>query len=318
MTNTDGLNVVVGASGFIGQWLWRKLDEGTRHGTYFRHPLPDGLAQLSQLDIRDAAQTSKVILELCPKVIFQPAAMPYADTCEEQPKDCWDINVEGTRNLAKAARAVGAKLVYFSSDYVFDGNEGPYTEGDTPNPINMYGKAKLAAEQVIQNELDDFLIIRVNVVYGWERLGKNFIMGLIQKLGNGQTMRVPSDQFGNPTFANNMVDVILGLVKENQKGLFHVAGSQHLDRYAFAKIAANIFQLDPAFLEPVPTVELQQRAPRPLRAGLVSTKVRSVLGEDLVGPAEGLKRMKKEGSPFLVQQSEATRKSVGQKGVQYV
>jgi dTDP-4-dehydrorhamnose reductase len=294
-------NLIVGASGFIGQWLWRKLESEKSHGTYLQHPLSDSLHHFSQLDIKDSALVSRLISQLSPSVVFQPAAMPYADTCEEHPKECWAINVEGTRNLAKAAKKVGAKFVYFSSDYVFDGEKGPYTEKDTPNPINVYGKAKLAAEQAIQAELDDFLVIRINGVYGWERLGKNFIMGLTQKLSNGQTMKVPIDQFGNPTYANNMVDVVLELVKENQKGIFHVAGCQHLNRHAFAVIAANIFQLESKFLLPVQTSELQQRAPRPLRAGLLSDKVKSLLGKDLLGPEEGLSRMMMEGSPFNVQ-----------------
>jgi len=282
------------------------LERGKSHGTYLRHQHSDSLHHFSRLNIKDPVLTSQLVLQLSPRVVFQPAAMPNADTCEEQPKECWEINVEGTWSLAKASKEVGAKFVYFSSDYVFDGKDGPYTEHDTPNPINVYGKAKLAAEQAIQAELNDFLIIRVNGVYGWERLGKNFIMGLTQKLSNGQTMKVPIDQFGNPTYANNMVDAVLELVKQDQKGLFHVAGCQHLSRHAFAVIAANIFQLDSNFLLPVQTSELQQRALRPLRAGLVSDKVKSLLCKDLLGPEEGLKRMMMEGSPFNVQKPHAS------------
>jgi dTDP-4-dehydrorhamnose reductase len=285
---------VVGASGFIGQILWRALPAGRRAGTY----CASAVAGLEHLDLRDASQTLAFVGRVAPSVIFQTAALPNVDWCEDHRRECWAMNVEGTANLARAAREVGAKLVYFSTDYVFDGRDGPYAEDDTPNPISVYGEAKLAAERFIQEHLPDHLIVRVTVVYGWERRGKNFVMGLIRRLGHGETIPVPGDQIGSPTYADNLVDVVLDLVSADRRGIYHVAGSEVMDRYTFACLAADTFGLDKAGLLRVTTAELGQRAARPLRAGMRVDKVRSVVTTPLLAPAEGLRRMRDQGNPF--------------------
>jgi len=290
-----GGSLVVGASGFIGQTLWHKLPPDLRHGTYCSYALPE----LVPLDLRNAEETSQLVRRLSPSIIFQPAAFLNADACEERPEECWAINVEGTRNLARAAREVGAKFVYFSSDYVFDGKAGPYGEDDKPSPINVYGKAKLAAEESIQEILADYLIVRGNVVYGWEPRGKNFVMGLINRLSQGQTMRVPIDQVGSPTYADNMVDAVLELAGSDHSGIYHVAGSEVMDRHKFACIAADVFDLDKSLCLPVSTPELGQRALRPLKAGLCINRVQPLLSTRLLDPGEGLRQMKDQGNGFV-------------------
>ncbi len=286
--------LVVGASGFIGNGLWRKLPEAMRYGTFCNHPSPD----LIYLDIRDPYETFNSVRRLSPSVIFQPAGLPNVDWCEEHRDDCWATNVQGTANLVNAAKEIGAKFVYFSSDYVFDGKNGPYTENDEPHPINVYGEAKLEAERLVQEKLEDYLIIRVTVVYGWEKLGKNFAMVVIKHLSLGNPMKVPVDQIGTPTYAENMIDVVLELTSLNQTGIFNVVGSKLMDRYTFACYIVNVFNLDRELLVPVTTTELKQKASRPLKAGLLIDKVRSIAKTNLMGPVEGLSLMRREGTPF--------------------
>lgn len=283
--------LVVGASGFIGGRLWKRLGPESCHGTYCHYHDSEETSHLTHLDIQNPSQVEKVIQQLSPRIIFHPAALASVEACQEQPAQCWDINVEGTRSLAKAAKKIGAKVVYFSTDYVFDGKQGPYTEEDDPNPINVYGKAKFAAEQLLKEELESFLIVRVNVVYGWEPRGKNFVMGLRKKLGQGSQIKVPDDQIGNPTYVDDIVDTVIELVDRGETGLFHVAGNHHIDRFTFAVMAAKAFQLDSSLMLPVKTSQLQQMAPRPLIGGLRSDRVRELLGHDLQGPKQGLQRM---------------------------
>jgi dTDP-4-dehydrorhamnose reductase len=287
-------NLVVGASGFIGYLLWQKLGLEQCAGTYFSHPVE----QLLPLDLRDAAQTLRLVEELAPAVIYQPAAQPNVEWCQQNREACRAMNVDGTANLVTAAKKVGARFVYFSTDYVFDGVDGPYAEDAPPNPISVYGEAKLAAEQLIARELEDYLIIRVTVVYGWERQGKNFIIGLINRLSRGETMNVPVDQVGSPTYADNMLDVVLELVAQERRGIYHVVGSEVMDRYAFARIAAEVFELNPDLLIPLTTAQLGQKAPRPLQAGMLVDKAQAVVSTRLVGPREGLSIMKAMGNPF--------------------
>jgi dTDP-4-dehydrorhamnose reductase len=224
--------------------------------------------------------------------------MPSVDACEINPEKCWAINVEGVSNVIHVAKEIGAKVVFFSTDYVFDGQCGPYSEADEPHPINVYGKAKLFAERVVEETLEDYLIVRVNALYGWELERKNFVMGLIERLSGGQEMRVPVDQVGCPTYAENLVDAILELVDLKQRGILHVAGNCPMNRYEFACTAAEIFGLNKSLLVPIKTPELEQKAPRPLKAGLRIEKAQQILSTRLLGPREGLGLMKREGDPF--------------------
>ncbi|MBN1980134.1 MAG: SDR family oxidoreductase [Chitinivibrionales bacterium] len=285
-----GSFLVIGASGMIGHSIWKKLSPSLRSGTFYNYPR-DGLMQL---DIRDRNSTHRFIQQMQPTVIFQVAALPNVDWCETHRDECWATNVIGTENLIQAAKEVGAKFVFFSSDYVFDGVNGPYYEEDQPCPINIYGEAKFVAEQRIQNQLTDYLILRVTVVYGWELQRKNFVIRLIQKLRNGESIQVPVDQIGNPTYVDNLSEVILELVQRDQRGIFHVAGSERLSRYAFACLVADVFELDSTKIIPLSTAELHQNAHRPLNAGMCSEKVQSVVSIPLLSPKEGLLCMKKQ------------------------
>jgi len=281
---------IVGASGFIGSILLDYFSkEHEVYGSFYSNPIKE----LIHLDMADKKAVMDIITSLRPDVIILPAANSNVEYCEEYPKETWYVNVEGSKNLIKPAQDIGAKFVFFSSDYIFDGAKGPYSEEDIPNPINEYGKQKLAVEKLIKSSLENYLTIRVTVVYGWEKRGKNYVMGIIRNLNNGRTMKVPYDQIGSPTYANNMVQVVKELVESDKTGVYHVAGSDLMDRYAFAKNVADIFELDDSLLMPVTTNELGQKAKRPLKAGMKITKVQKDVSIHLMGVREGLEEMKK-------------------------
>jgi len=286
--------LVVGASGFIGHLIWSKLPVSQRQGTFCTDPQPG----LVHLDLRDADETWALVHRLSPAVIFQPAGLADVDSCEIDPSECRATTVAGTLTLARAARAVGATLVYFSSDYVFDGQRGPYEEDDLPCPINEYGKAKLAAERHILETLDNHLIIRSAGLYGWERRGKNFVMGLLARLRQQNATNVPVDQIGSPTLADNMIAVVFELIALGQRGTFHVSGSQIIDRYSFAGLVAEAFGLNQELIRPVRTPDLGQKAARPLQAGLRSEKAEWLVSTRLMKPEEGLRAMRQHGNPF--------------------
>jgi dTDP-4-dehydrorhamnose reductase len=280
--------LIVGASGFIGSAL-RSVFGADAVGTYCSHPMEG----LRQLDMRDAAAVERLLREVEPALVVHPAAQPFVDWCEDHVQESHDANVLGTRNVATAARSVGARYVFFSTDYVFNGASGPYREDAPPDPPNVYGRHKLEAERLIAETIDDHLIVRVCGVYGFERLGKNFVMGLLARGRRGEPMNVPSDQWGNPTYADNLAAAVRELALSSQRGLFHVVGPEHLDRVAFARLACGVFGLDAGFLRPLPTAALGQRAPRPLRGGLDAAKARAVLSTELLGPRQGLELMKR-------------------------
>lgn len=285
-----GTMLIIGASGLIGSCLYETLKGDYQvTGTFFSYPQKG----LIKLDMTKRNHVRQLMEELVPGVVFIPAAMPNVEACEENPGLCYQVNVEGVGYVLEAAAGVGAKIVYFSTDYVFDGSAGPYGEDEPPNPISVYGRAKYAVEQRVQQSRGPWLIIRTTVVYGPEQQGKNFVLGLIRRVKQGAVVKVPRDQVGTPTYAPNLCRVVKELVELGEEGIYHVAGPDLIDRYQFALEAAQIFDLDQNLIVPVTTAELGQKAPRPLAAGLKVDKVRALVTTPLTGVREGLREMKR-------------------------
>ncbi len=282
--------LIIGASGQIGHCLYEILKGGHQvTGTFFSYPQ----AGLIKLDMTEREKVHKLVGALVPEVVLIPAAMPNVEACEEKPEFCYQVNVDGVGHVLDAAAQVGAKIVYFSTDYVFDGAAGPYSETDRPNPISVYGRAKYAVEQRIQRSCSPWLIIRTTVVYGPEQQGKNFVMGLIRRLKQGAVVKVPRDQVGTPTYAPNLCRVVKELVELGKEGIYNVAGPDLMNRYQFALAVAETFELDKSLIVPVSTAELGQKAPRPLNGGLKINKVQAQIKTPLAGVYEGLREMKR-------------------------
>lgn len=205
-----------------------------------------------------------------PDAVFLSAAISNVDLCENEPERTSVVNVDGTLRIAEAARDAGSRFVFFSSDYVFDGEDGPYDEGATPAPVNSYGRQKLAVENALLQMGCSALIIRTTVVFGPEPGRKNFLYRLVDTLRAGRVCRVPSDQIGTPTFVEDLAAVSVELAANGSSGVFHVAGPDLVSRYALALSISSAFGLDSSLVRPVATDELGQSARRPLRAGLTS------------------------------------------------
>jgi dTDP-4-dehydrorhamnose reductase len=286
--------LIVGASGFIGTTLRASFGAGST-GTYFSHVEPG----LRPLDMRDAAAVERLVAEVQPDVVIHPAAQPHVDWCEDHVEESYAVNVAGTINVARAAHNVGARYLFFSTDYVFDGSSGPYREDATPNPLSIYGKHKLEAERRIAGIVENHLIVRVCGVYGYEKQPKNFVMGLLTRCRRGEPTSAPSDQWGNPTYVDNLVAAVHEMADSSMRGVLHIVGPDYLDRVAFARLVCEVFEIDAALLRPKTTAELGQRAPRPLRGGLDTTKARALLKTRLLSPRDGLvlmrQRLRSEG-----------------------
>jgi dTDP-4-dehydrorhamnose reductase len=249
---------------------------------------------MQRLDVRERAEVESVIRSLGPAIVYLPASLTHVDYCELHPEQTSEINISGVQNVIDAINAVGAKLVYFSSDYIFDGRSGPYSEDDQPSPICEYGRQKLAAEELIRRQVSNHLIVRTNVVFGWERQGKNFIFRLLNSLKEGSRVTVPSDQISSPTFAPDLARAVVELALSDATGVYNVAGTELASRYEFAREAARVFVLESDLIAPVTTAELGQAAPRPLNAGMVIDKASARLKTPLMSYREGLKSMAAE------------------------
>ncbi|MCG9966767.1 NAD(P)-dependent oxidoreductase [Pelotomaculum terephthalicicum JT] len=282
--------LIIGVSGQIGFHLYQAFAGSHQvSGTYFSYPVPD----MYRLDMTKPGAVKDFAAALNPDIIFLPAAMPDVEACEKNPALCYGINVDGTRNVLTAASEISAKVVFFSTDYLFDGAAGPYAETERPKPLNIYGKAKNEAEQLIRQSACPHLIVRTSVVYGYEKQGKNFVVRLSARLRRGEKVKAPIDQLSTPTYAPNLCAIIKELVERDKEGTYHIAGPELMNRYDFALLAAEIFGLERGLIVPATTEELGQQAPRPLRGGLKVGKVCSATTTRLMNVREGLIDMKK-------------------------
>ena len=192
-------------------------------------PLPGALA----LDVSDASAVERAFATTRPDVAFLAVNVPGGvDRCEDHPDEAYDVNVAGTRHVAATAAQHGAALVYYSTDYVFDGKSGPYAEADTPSPVSVYGRTKLEAEQAVQTLAPRHLIVRTTAVYGWDRASRNFAMQVWERVGAGQSMRAPDDQLCNPTLAEFLAEASLRLVQLGVPGVVNVVGKDRLSSSA--------------------------------------------------------------------------------------
>lgn len=283
--------LVIGASGQVGAALGVRLAaRGHRViGTHARTPTPS----TRSLDFTDPAATERIIDESRPDWIFCAAGLIHVDFCEDAPAEAYRANRDAPAAAARLAARRGARFIYYSTEYVFDGQAGPYAETDRTNPLSVYGRSKLEGEQAVLQAHPGGLVIRTTVVYGPDPQGKNFVYQLLRRLRAGQRMTVAVDQRSSPTYNEDLAGASVELAERGVQGVIHVAGPDILDRYAFARTACEVFALDPAFLTPATTAQLGQRASRPLHAGLRTDRARALLKTPLRGAREGLEAMRR-------------------------
>lgn len=284
--------LVIGASGLVGGALSRTLEAEGWEVVGTAHTRTQ--SGLRSLDLADGQVITGAVASVTPQVVFLAAALTNADACEDDPERARRVNVDGPRAVAEACRAIGAELVFYSSEYVFDGTAGPYGEADVPNPVSVYGQTKLDAERAIVATGVPALIIRTTGVYGWDRTSKDFAMSLWQRLSSGEALRVPSDQVSTPTLVDNLVEISVRLVELGVHGVVHVAGRDRLSRADFARRLALTFALEIALIHAVPTPELGQRARRPLSGGLLTERLLALMGTEAMPLDEALKRIRRK------------------------
>lgn len=248
-------------------------------GTELRHLLDEkGLNYVStdaqEMDITDEKATLAFIQELKPTVIYHCAAYTAVDKAEDEGKELDEkINVNGTENVAKAAKTVGAKFVYISTDYVFDGTkkEGVYKETDTPNPQNEYGRTKLLGEQAVKDLLDEYFIIRTSWVFG--KYGHNFVYTMKRLAQTHPRLTVVDDQYGRPTWTRTLAEFMVYIIENNADyGIYHLSNENSCSWYEFAK---EILKETDVEVAPVTSAEYPQKAKRPQYSVLDLTKAKN-------------------------------------------
>jgi dTDP-4-dehydrorhamnose reductase len=283
--------LLIGAGGLVGRHLRAALAHEPLVCTYRRTPEPGGRI----LDITDHTAVQRTIAEIGPTIVLVAAADAYVERCEREPLATRRVNVEAAGAIARASREAGALVVVFSSEYVFDGSAPEYREDDMRNPLNEYGRQKIALEDLVLGA-GRGLVCRTSGVFGHEPSRKNFVCQLVDRLRSGQTFDVPSDQHITPSYAPSLASAVVALATAGHTGVFHVAGPRVIARVEFARMAAAAYGLRPEAIRPRPTSELGLAAARPLRCGLNVEKLAATLGHGLIDPAAGLREMAAEES----------------------
>jgi dTDP-4-dehydrorhamnose reductase len=204
------------------------------------------------------------------------------------------LNVKGVEYLAEACRVIDARLVHISSDYIFDGINGPYPESAKPNPLSYYGRTKLASENALKISGILYTILRTNVLYGVAEGRPDFVRWVVNSLRDGRPIRIVTDQINNPTFTDDLVQGISKAIEFNKQGIYNIGGRDFISRFEFTGRIADYFGLDKSLISPIITGDLKQPAPRPLKSGLYTLKAETELGFRPHSIIESLAIMKRE------------------------
>jgi len=296
--------LIVGSTGLVGS---KVAYLAPKHGfeAYNTHNARTSpLLNSVQLNIADRDETLSLVKKVRPEAIVNTAALHNVDYCENHHEEATKVNVEGVRNLVDAARETDSRLIHLSTDYVFDGNSGHYSELDSPHPLHFYAETKLEAEKVAA-DLPSYAVARPSVIYGWNPLeaggvpsssGKtiNFAMFVLDKLKKNEAVKAVRDQYSSPTFADNLAEALLRLAKNSENGVFHMAGKSCMSRYEFAVKLAEIFAYPTRLVEPVYTSDFKQSAKRPKNSCLRVEKAEQTLQIRFLTAEEGIREMKRQ------------------------
>ena len=291
--------LITGANGLLGQHLTKLLlDKNyqviatSRGGS--RLPFePSGNYTYYSMDIANAFDTYAVMNREKPDVVVHAAAMTNVDECELQPEQCDRINVQGTAQILTDAESFSSHFIFISTDFVFDGEQGNYSEDDETLPISLYGFTKLQAESMVQTSDLPFAIVRTCLVYGNLLKGtrSNIVSWVKDSLEQGKTIQVVSDQVRTPTYVGDLAKGIALIIEKKATGFYHISGKDWLTPYDIAIKTAHKFQLDAGKIVKVDASTFKQPGRRPLKTGFVIEKARKELGYEPMTFDEGLELM---------------------------
>lgn len=298
--------LVIGGSGLLGFKIAELAAlEFETFATYNFRPIKLKDCNLHQLDKTNKSETLALLKRIKPGIVIDTAALHNVNYCETHNDEAWRVNVEGTRNVADACKEVDAKMIFISTDYVFDGKKGFYSEEDVPKPLHYYAKTKLEGEKVVKEAGVNYAIARPSIIYGWSpselaglrsSSGKsmNFVIWTINKLKKGEEVNIVTDQYNSPTFADNLAEVLLVLSKSEKQGVYHTAGKTCLNRFDFAKEIADVFELDKSLIKPVTSDVFKQIAERPKKCCLDVSKAERELKVRFLTVEEGLMKIREQ------------------------
>ncbi len=287
--------LVTGSNGLLGQKLTERIlatNEFELIATAIgrnRYPAQKRFSYV-EMDVCDESQVQHVLEKFKPSAVVHTAAMTNVDTCENEQAACRELNVTAVKNLIRSCGQLGIQLVHLSTDFIFDGQDGPYAEDAKPNPLSYYGKTKLEAEQLLQASACHYTILRTIIVYGIvkDMSRTNIVLWAKSALEKGGPINVVDDQWRMPTLAEDLADCCLLAVKTKARGVYNASGKDMMSILELVQQVADHWKLDRSLIRPISSASLNQVAARPQRTGFVLDKAITELGYRPHSFAEGL------------------------------
>jgi dTDP-4-dehydrorhamnose reductase len=278
--------LITGANGLLGQALVTRMSRFPDYDVLAtardeRPRFTDASCGYAPLDVTDAEAVGTLFEDFAPTAVVNCAAVTQVDDCETSRERCRRVNAGAVETLAGACHRTGARLLQLSTDFVFDGTEGPYAEDARPAPVNYYGEAKLAGENAARGAgIGKWAIARTVLVYGTgsDLKRSNILLWLLEELQAGRRVQVVTDQIRTPTYVTDLAAGVEKMVRHDASGLYHLAGRELVSVYEFAQTVAEVYGLDKALIEPTDRTEFQQTAERPLVTGLITLKAETEVG----------------------------------------
>jgi dTDP-4-dehydrorhamnose reductase len=247
-------------------------------------------------DITSADEVNALFAKYKPQIVINTAAMTNVDACESQPEACTLLNVTAVEHQLEALEKMKSAdydphFIHLSTDFIFDGENGPYKEDDKPNPLSYYASSKLESEKLVETSPLRWSIIRTIIVYGIvDNMSRsNIVLWAKDSLTKGQKINVVDDQFRSPTLAEDLAEGCLLCAEKKAEGVFHISGKDVMSVLELVYRVADFWKLDKSLITPVKSDTIKQAAPRPPRTGFIIEKAKRVLGYDPHSFEEGLK-----------------------------
>lgn len=287
--------LITGSNGLLGQKLVELLVQqptikviATARGEN-RLPFKEGYDYCS-MDITNREEVVSVIEKTLPDAIIHGAAMTNVDQCESEKEACWSQNVTAVQYIAEVCRKHDIFLCHVSTDFIFDGAAGPYTEEGEANPLSFYGWSKYAAEKLVQHSGLRWAIARTVLVYGiaYDMSRSNIILWVKKSLEDGKNIKVVTDQWRTPTLAEDLAMGCYLIANQEAAGIFNISGKDLLTPYEMAIMTADYFELDKSLIAQADSSTFSQPAKRPARTGFVLDKARTILGYEPRSFTEGI------------------------------
>jgi dTDP-4-dehydrorhamnose reductase len=260
-----------------------------------RHNLKDGY-RYEELDVLDLDRLNELVAKYLPDSIIHTAAMTNVDACEAERAKCYALNVQSVKNLVEVCQRMDIQLIHLSTDFIFDGEDGPYTEEAEPNPLSYYGEAKLESELILKSSSCRWAILRTIIVYGIvnDMSRSNIVLWAKGALEKGEPINVVNDQWRMPTLAEDLAKCCLLAVKKNASGVFNVSGKDLMSILEIVERVADHYGLNKSLIKAITAESLNQAAKRPKKTGFILDKAILELGYSPHSFEEGMAFMDKQ------------------------